>query len=85
MKSEQAVLPNPCLEEEEEEEEEEEVIKTYGRVEVQSHTFLTSSLDEGEWSASRPGKFTLGKESLGIHGYSYNNLIDRKSFTDCCT
>jgi hypothetical protein len=28
MKSEQAVLPNPCLEEEEEEEEEEEGMKT---------------------------------------------------------
>jgi hypothetical protein len=27
MKSEQAVLPNPCLEEEEEEEEEEEVME----------------------------------------------------------
>jgi hypothetical protein len=33
-------------------------IKTYVRVEVQLHAFLTSALDGGEWSASRPGHFT---------------------------
>jgi len=27
-------------------------------VEVQLHEFLTSTLDGGEWSASRPGRFT---------------------------
>jgi hypothetical protein len=33
-------------------------MKGYGRVEVQVHAFLTSTLDGGEWSASRPGDFT---------------------------
>jgi len=28
-----------------------------GEVEVQLHTFLTSTLVGGEWSASRPGRF----------------------------
>jgi len=30
------------------------VMKTYGRMEVQFHAFLTSVLDGGEWSISRP-------------------------------
>ena len=28
-------------------------------VEAQLHSFLTSALDGGEWSASRPGRFTF--------------------------
>jgi len=27
-------------------------------VEVQLHAFLTSAIDTGEWSASRPGRFS---------------------------
>jgi hypothetical protein len=30
-------------------------------------TFLTSTLDGGEWSASRPRPFTPGERSLGNH------------------
>jgi hypothetical protein len=33
-------------------------MKTYGGVDVQIHTFLTSTLVRGEWSASCPGRFT---------------------------
>jgi len=33
-------------------------IKAYWGVEVEIHAFLTSTLDGGEWSASRPGRFT---------------------------
>jgi len=33
-------------------------MKTRGKVEVQLHAFLTSALDGGELSASRPGRFT---------------------------
>jgi hypothetical protein len=36
-------------------------MKTYGGVEVYVHVFLTSALVGGEWSASRPGRFTPGK------------------------
>jgi len=38
-------------------------MKTYWRVEVQLHAFLTLALDVGEWSASCPSCFTSrGKE-----------------------
>jgi hypothetical protein len=33
-------------------------MKTYGEVDVQIHVYLTSALVRGEWSASRPGRFT---------------------------
>jgi hypothetical protein len=29
--------------------------------------FLTSALDGGEWSASRPGRFTLSERAPGTH------------------
>jgi hypothetical protein len=29
--------------------------------------FLTSVLDGGEWSASRPGRFTSGERAPGTH------------------
>jgi hypothetical protein len=32
-------------------------LKMYGGVEVQFHAFLTSALEEGEWSASCSGGF----------------------------
>jgi hypothetical protein len=35
-------------------------------VEVQLHAFLNSAADEGKWSASRPGHFTLRKRAVGI-------------------
>jgi hypothetical protein len=33
-------------------------MKAYGGVDVYSHIFLTSAVAGGEWSASRPGRFT---------------------------
>jgi len=38
-------------------------MKTYGGVELQIHAFITSALDGGEWSASRPGRFTPGNKA----------------------
>jgi len=32
-------------------------------VEIQVHTFLTSALDGGKWSASHPCRFTPGEKS----------------------
>jgi hypothetical protein len=32
-------------------------------VDLERHVFLTSALDGGEWSASRPGRFTRGEKS----------------------
>jgi hypothetical protein len=43
-------------------------MKTYGGVEVQLHTFLTSELDVGEWSGSRPGSYIQRKESPLLAG-----------------
>jgi hypothetical protein len=40
-------------------------MKAYGVVEVQLHAFLTSVLDGGEWSSSRPCGFTAGTHSIG--------------------
>jgi hypothetical protein len=36
-------------------------------VEVQLHASLTSALGGGEWSASRPGRFTPGERVTGTH------------------
>jgi hypothetical protein len=36
-------------------------MKTYGEVAVQIHSFFTSDLVEGKWSASRPSRFTSGE------------------------
>jgi hypothetical protein len=33
-------------------------MKTYEKVDVQTHIFLTSALAGGEWSVSCPGRFT---------------------------
>jgi hypothetical protein len=37
-------------------------METYGGMDVQIHVFLTSVLIGEEWLASRPGRFTSGKE-----------------------
>jgi hypothetical protein len=39
-------------------------MKTYWGVEVYLYALLTSALYGGEWSASRPGRLTQGKETL---------------------
>jgi hypothetical protein len=38
-----------------------------GGVDVQIRVFLTSAPAGGEWSASRPGRFTPGDRGLGTH------------------
>jgi len=38
-----------------------------GGVEVLFRSLLTSSLDGGEWSASRPGRCTSKESATGIH------------------
>jgi hypothetical protein len=40
-------------------------MKAYGGVDVQTRVFLTSALLGGEWSASRPGRFTPGTHWIG--------------------
>jgi hypothetical protein len=42
-------------------------MKAYGVVEVYIHIFLTSALTGGEWSASRPGRFTPREKAPGTH------------------
>jgi hypothetical protein len=42
-------------------------MKAYGGVGVYIHIFLTSALAGGEWSASRPGRFTPGERAPCIH------------------
>jgi hypothetical protein len=38
-----------------------------GGVDIQINIFLTSALDGGEFSASRPGRFTPGERAPGTH------------------
>jgi hypothetical protein len=42
-------------------------MKAYGGVDVYVHIFLTSALAGGEWSTSRPGRFTPGERAPGTH------------------
>jgi hypothetical protein len=42
-------------------------MKAYGGVDVQIHIFLTSAIVAGEWSASRPCRFTLAERAPGTH------------------
>jgi len=41
-------------------------LRHIGGVEIQLHAFLTSALDGGEWSASRPGRFTSQERTSPI-------------------
>jgi len=40
-------------------------MKMYGRVEVQLDPLLSSALVGGEWSVSRPDRFTPGEKAAG--------------------
>jgi len=42
-------------------------LTTYCGVDVWLHAFLTSALDGGQWSASRPGRFTPRERGPGTH------------------
>jgi hypothetical protein len=42
-------------------------IKVYEGVEVESHGFLTTMLDEGECSALHPGRFGPGRRATSAH------------------
>jgi hypothetical protein len=42
-------------------------MKAYGGVDVYIHIFLTSALAGGEWSTSRPGRFTAGERTPSTH------------------
>jgi hypothetical protein len=42
-------------------------MKAYGGVDVYIHIFLTLALAGGEWSASRPGRFTPGERAPSTH------------------
>jgi hypothetical protein len=42
-------------------------MKTYGGMKLQLHSFLSSELDEGEWSASRPGRLISKEKAFGTH------------------
>jgi hypothetical protein len=42
-------------------------MKAYGVMDVEIHIFFASALVGGEWSASRPGRFTPGERAPGTH------------------
>jgi len=43
-------------------------VKTYEGVEIKLSVFLTSALDGGDWSTSRPGRFAFGTHRTGRVG-----------------
>jgi hypothetical protein len=55
-------------------------MKTYEGVEVQLHTFLTLTLDGGEWLALRPSHFNPGEEAPGTH--RIRGLVDPRPHLD---
>jgi hypothetical protein len=42
-------------------------MKAHKGVDIQIHIFLTSALVGGDWSASRPSRFTPGERAPGTH------------------
>jgi hypothetical protein len=48
-------------------------MKEYGGMDVETHVFLTSALDGGEWSTSRPGLFIPGE---GAPRYPFDRTLD---------
>jgi hypothetical protein len=57
---------------------------TYWEVEVYLHTFLTSELDGGLWSASRPGRFNRGVDSsagLDAMAKRHHIIVRTRSWT----
>jgi hypothetical protein len=56
----------------------------YEGVDVQNYIFLTSALAGGEWSASRPGRFTTATHWIGgrvDHRASVDDVEKRKFLT----
>jgi hypothetical protein len=50
-----------------------------GGVEILLHAFLTSALDGGEWSASRPSRFSPRERASGTH---YIGWVDLRAGLD---
>jgi hypothetical protein len=60
-------------------------MKAYGGVDVEIHIFLTLALFAGEWSASRPGRFTPGTHWIGgwlgpRAGLNRLNDVEKRTF-----
>jgi hypothetical protein len=55
-------------------------MKAYRVVDVYIHMFLTSALAGGEWSASRPGRFTTGERAPCTHWIG--GLVDPRAGLD---
>jgi hypothetical protein len=55
-------------------------MKKYGEVDVEIQIFLTSALVGGEWSASRPGRFTPGERAPDI--YCIGDWVDPRAGLD---
>jgi hypothetical protein len=54
---------------------------TYGVLDVQTHVFLISALVGGEWSASRPCRFTMGERAPGTLGPSVGlDDVEKRKF-----
>jgi hypothetical protein len=55
-------------------------MKVYGEVDVHIHIFLTLALDGGEWSASRPSRFTPGERAPG--SYRIGGCVSQRAGLD---
>jgi hypothetical protein len=55
-------------------------MQAYGGVDIEINIFLTSALAGGEWSASRPCRFTPGERAAGTHWRG--GLVDLRAGLD---
>jgi hypothetical protein len=58
-------------------------MKAYGGVALYIHVFLTSALVEGDWSASRPGRFNSGERAPRAPStYRIGGLVEPRTGLD---
>jgi hypothetical protein len=70
---------------------EHQATKTKWRTGAQLHIFLTVALDEGEWSASRPGRFSPKERAPSTHWIgswvgprASLDAVVKKKILSCC-
>jgi hypothetical protein len=59
-------------------------INTYGGLETELRAFLASTLDGGEWSVSRHGRFTSGGIKTQVNPKAFMVAVERRKISHAC-